>query len=212
VTGGTILGNQYCRTNGNIFFYCQVDDAFSVSNAFGQSATIEIEYFDNVAGANIRVQYDSITNNYTATTQFSTSGSGGWKNYRWNVNNAFFGNRENGGSDLRVAVINAISAGKVVGIRRVSVFLPEEQSGTILTGAPALLSANGQLGWSAKADATGWVLAESSNLASGDWQNVTTPTNWLAPGAFSISNGVFHYQTGLSNSASFYRLGRPARE
>ena len=49
-----------------------VNDAFCVSNAAGQSATTEIEYYDNVAGANIRVQYDS-------TASFNTTGSGGWK-------------------------------------------------------------------------------------------------------------------------------------
>ena len=212
LTGGTVLGDQNCRTNGSIYLYFQVDDAFSVSNAAGQSATIEIEYYDNVAGANIRVQYDSLASAYTATPQFSTTGSGGWKNYRWTVNNAFFGNRQNGGADLRVAILNAVSAGKVVGIRRVSVFLPEEKSGTVVAGGPALQSANGQLSWSGKADATGWGVSQSDNLAGGNWEVLATPTNWLAPGPFSITNDVFQYQPPLTNNAGFYRLGRPPRQ
>jgi hypothetical protein len=210
VTGGTILGGQSCRTNGNIYFYFQVDDAFCVSNSVGQPATIELEYYDNVAGANIRVQYDSVTNAFTATTQFSTTGSGGWKNYRWNVNNAFFGNRENGGTDLRVAILNAVTAGKVVGIRRVSVFLPEEKSGTVISNAPAIQFANGQLNWSGKADATGWGLLQSGTLGSGNWQEVTSPTNWPS-GPFSSTNDTLQYQPPLTNSAGFYRLGRPVR-
>jgi hypothetical protein len=206
-TSGTILGNQYCRTNGNLYLYFQVDNAFSLSNTMGQSATIEIEYYDNVAGANIAVQYDSTASAYTSTTTFTTTGSGGWKNYRWNVNNAFFGNRQNGGSDLRIA----LNAGKVVGIRRVSVFLPEEKSATVLAGGPSLQSAKGLLTWSGKADATGWGLSQSGNLVGANWQEVTTPTNWLSPGPFSITNDLFQYQPPLTNNAGFYRLGRPPR-
>lgn len=133
-TAGTLLGSQSCRTNGNLYYYFQLSDAFSVSNILGQAATIEIEYYDNVAGANIRVQYDSVTNAYTSTTSFNTTGSGGWKNYRWNVTNAFFGNRQNGGSDFRVA----LNTGKVIGVRRVSVFLPETTSGSPANTSPVL--------------------------------------------------------------------------
>ena len=212
LTGGTVLGSQNCRTNGNLYFYFQVNDAFCVSNTVGQAATIEIEYYDNVASANIRVQYDSVTNAFTATTQFSTTGSGGWKNYRWTVTNAYFGNRQNGGSDLRVNIPNALSAVKVVGIRRVSVFLPEEKSGTVVSNAPAVQAANGQMTWTGQADATGWGLSQSGSLLGGNWQELAAPTNWATPGPFSITNKMFQYQPPLTNSAGSYRLGRPPRQ
>ncbi len=207
MTAGTVLGGQNCRTNGNLYLYFQVNDTFCVSNSAGQSATIEIEYYDSVTNAAIKVQYDSVTNAYTGTAQFTTKGYGGWKNYRWNVTNAFFGNRENGGADLRVSIS---PTNKVVGIRRVSVFLPEENSGLVTTNAPALQSANNRFSWSGKADATGWGLTQNGNLVVGNWQELATPTNWLAPGPFSITNTTFQYQPPLTNNANFYRLGRPA--
>ena len=50
------------------------------------------------------------------------------------------------------------------------------------------------------------------NLVSGNWQEVPTPTNWLAPGPFSITNKMLQYQPVPTNGAGFYRLGRPARQ
>ena len=203
-TGGSFLGNQNCRTNAGLYVYFRIADTFSVSNAVGQVATIEIEYYDNVAGAVLGLHYDSLTAAYaTHPTSVTTTGTGGWKNYRWNVTNAFFGNRENGGSDLRIAILNAVTAGKVVGIRRGSVFLPEEKSGAVISNAPAIQVGSGLLNWSGQADATGWGLSQSTNLARG---------NWLALGYFSITNNTFQYQPPLTNNANFFRLSRPARQ
>lgn len=208
-TGGSFLGNQDCRTNAGSYVYFRIADTFSVSNAAGQAATVEIEYFDNTSNAVLRLHYDSLTAAYTThPTSVTTVGTGGWKNFRWTVTNAFFGNRQNGQSDFRIE----ISAGKRVAIRRTSVFLPEEKSGTVFAGGPALQVVNGQLAWSGKADATGWGLSRSGNLVGGNWQELAAPTNWLAPGPFSITNGMFQYQPPPTNGANFYRLERPQRK
>jgi hypothetical protein len=61
----------------------------------------------------------------------------------------------------------------------------------------------------AGADAT--VYLGSGNLVGGNWQEVTPPTNWPS-GPYSITNGTFQYQPPLTNSAGFYRLGRPPRQ
>jgi hypothetical protein len=209
-TGGTFLGNHDCRTNGGLYVYFRIADTFCVSNSAGQAATVEVEYYDNTSGALLRLQHDSLTAAYTThPVSVTTVGTGGWKNFRWTVTNAFFGNRQNGQSDFR---LNITPAGKTVGIRRASVFLPEETKGTAVAGAPALQFSNGRLNWSGKADATGWGLSRSGNLVGGNWQEVTPPTNWLAPGPFSITNGTIQYQPPLTNSAGFYRLGRPTRQ
>ena len=200
-TGGSFLGNQNCRTNAGLYVYFRVADTFSVSNAAGQAATVEIEYFDSVAGAVLSLHYDSLTAAYsTHPTSVTTVGSGGWKNFRWTVTNAFFGNRQNGGSDFRIN----ISAGKTVAIRRASVFLPEEQGGFVAVGAPTVQYSNGRLTWSGMADATGWRLYQTASLTSPNWQPVSVP--------LSVTNGFFQYQLVATNSTGFLRLQRPQRK
>ncbi len=129
VTAGHFVANHNCRTNAGNFMYFDIDDAFCNNVAGGQSATIEIEYHDDVAGRTIGLQYDSLGD--TTSDQYkthaltvTTPGAGNWKNVRWNVEDGFFANRQNGGSDFRVQ----IPAGNVVAIRRVSIFLPDSAS------------------------------------------------------------------------------------
>jgi hypothetical protein len=55
-------------------------------------------------------------------------------------------------------------------------------------------------------------LSQSGDLTGGNWSEVATPTNWLAPGPFHITNRMFHYQPPLTNNAGFYRLDRPPRQ
>ncbi|MCU0785550.1 MAG: glycoside hydrolase family 71/99-like protein [Verrucomicrobia bacterium] len=202
LTAGAFLGNQYCRTNAGLYVYFRIADTFCVSNALGQAATVELEYYDNVAGAVLRLHDDSLTAAYTThPTSVTTTGTGGWKNFRWTVTNAFFGNRQNGQSDFR---INITPAGKAVGLRRASVFLPEEKSGSVVAGAPTFKFANEQLMWSSKADATGWRLFQTPALSTPTWQAVTN--------LFTYTNGLVNrLLITTTNSSGFYRLGRPAR-
>jgi len=146
------------------------------------------------------MQYDGLAGNYTLQpTTYSLPGTGGWKSVRWNVSDGFFGNRQNGPSDFRLV----ISAGQTLAIRRVSVFLPEEQSGTG-ANAPAVDVANGSMSWPDTADATGWRLYSSDSLLSNNWQKVTGP--------LTFTNGVIRQDTLPTNPAAFYRLQRPARQ
>ena len=201
-TSGLLLGNHNCRINAGLYVYFKIDDTFCVSNAAGQAATVEIEYYDNTPGAVLRFQYDSLTAAYTThPTSVTTTGAGGWKNFRWTVTNAFFGNRQNGGSDFRIN----FTAGKTVGIRRASVFLPEEINGMVLAGAVPVQLVNGQISWSATDDTTGWRLFQNDSLLNPSWQEVAGP--------FTFTNGmVVHDFMTITNPAGFYRLGRPARQ
>ncbi|MFC1763890.1 glycoside hydrolase family 71/99-like protein, partial [Planctomycetota bacterium] len=133
-TQDLILGNHPCRMNvdpqQDHYFYFNIDDTFCFSNTNGQNATIEIEYYDATPGIKFRLQYDSVIKAYhTHPISVRTIGSGGWKNMRWNVVDGFFGNRQNGSADFRIA----LSTGSQAVIRRVSFFLPETQD---LSGVP----------------------------------------------------------------------------
>jgi hypothetical protein len=201
ITGGSFLGNQNCRTNAGSYVYFRIADTFSVSNAAGQAATVEIEYFDNISGAVLGLHYDSLTAAYaTHPTTVTTTGNGGWKNFRWNVTNAFFGNRQNGQSDFRIT----LNAGKKVGLRRASVFLPEEQNPGAVPGAPRLEFAGNTLKWNVTDDAVGWRLFKSAALNPASWQAVTN--------SLSFTNGKVQFNPPFTSPAGFHRLQRPERK
>ncbi|VGO12799.1 hypothetical protein PDESU_01353 [Pontiella desulfatans] len=200
VTDGLVLGNQSCRTNGASYFYFGIDDAMVYANTAGQAATIELEYYDDAPGKTIRLQYDGTSAAYSLHPDVEiTPGSGGWKYYRWNVADGYFGNRQNGLSDFRIN----ITGGNTVAIRRVSVFLPEEQGGA-QADAPTIEFADTGLAWPEMSDVTGWRLFESGNLASNDWTEVGS--------GLTFTNGMVLYDALATNEASFYQLRKPAKK
>jgi hypothetical protein len=200
LTEGLSLGGQSCRTNSKPYFYFAIDDAFVYGVAEGQSATIELEYYDDTPGRTIRLQYDSVGAAYALHPDAEvTPGSNGWKPVRWNVEDAYFGNRQNGLSDFRINV----TGGNTVAIRRVSVFLPEEQNGSS-AAAPQIQFVDTGLGWPELSDATGWRLFESANLVSNHWNEIGGP--------YTFSNGMVLYDAMATNNANFYRLQRPAKK
>jgi len=89
----------------------------------------------------------------------------------------------------------------MLAIRRVSVFLPEEQSGTG-ANAPAFDIANGSMSWSDTVDATGWRLSTTRSITLPDWQEVTEP--------LIFTNGMVFCGNAFTNSAGFYRMAHPA--
>jgi hypothetical protein len=200
-TSGSFLGSHNCRTNAGSYIYFRIADTFSVSNAAGQAATFEIEYFDNTPGAVLKLHYDSLTNAYaTHPVSVTTAGIGGWKNFRWTVTNAFFGNRQNGQSDFRVN----INAGKAVAIRRASVFLPEERDPGTVAGLPRLEFSGLSLKWNSADDAVGWRLFKSAALNPASWQEVVS--------GLSFTQGKVQYNPVLTQPSGFYRLERPQRK
>jgi hypothetical protein len=200
-TGGSFLGSQNCRTNAGSYVYFRIADTFSVSNAPGQAATVELEYFDNTPGAALRLQYDSLTNAYTDhPTLVTTVGNGGWKNVRWTLTNGFFGNRQNGGADFRIN----LTAGKRIGVRRASVFLPEEQNPATVAGRPRLEFLGNVLQWDAAEDAVGWRLFRSDTLQPATWTEVTS--------GLTFNPGSVQHDLSFTPAAGFYRLERPLRK
>ncbi|WP_147268732.1 mucin-5B [Sphaerisporangium album] len=79
--------------------YFQVDDAIAFDGAF--VACLQVEYFDE-GGATFRVQYDSTSSAYGSTGSVNRTGSNTWKTAGFELMDARFANRENGGADFRV--------------------------------------------------------------------------------------------------------------
>ena len=81
--------------------YLRVDDDFANQVNAGLNAIVEVVYQD-VGTGNLNVQYDATDAAYKAANPVSLQNSGEWRTARFYLDDAFFGNRQNGGSDFRI--------------------------------------------------------------------------------------------------------------
>ena len=200
VTEPTTVNGHDCRTlSAGIYFYFAIDDALSHANASGQDATIEVEFHDSSPGTRFVLQYDSLTASYDPhPVSYNPPDGGGWRTVRWDITDGFFGNRQNGGADFRIALVGATATP----IRRVSVFFPEEQAGQSNEPSPDLQWVNGDLEWPVEYDALGWRLYQSTNLQPSSWAEVT---------GYVIDGAEVRYEPNVSAPSKFFKLGRPGR-
>jgi hypothetical protein len=100
----TLLGRS-CRRNDNsaqdFYIYFDVDDVFAYAGD-RPTVTIICDYYDGGSGP-ITLEYDSTSGPYTAVNTVSRAGVNTWKQARWTLTNAYFGNRQNNGADFRVS-------------------------------------------------------------------------------------------------------------
>lgn len=99
------VGGTDCRGNLNPgsdhYAYFKVSDNFAYELTDGD-ITVEIEYWDGPA-SRIMLQYDSVSDRWKLhPDEIITQNSGTWKRYRFELADALFANRQNGGSDFRI--------------------------------------------------------------------------------------------------------------
>lgn len=104
-TTATTIGGLQSRRNANpandFYMYFAVADDFAFQGN-RPNLFITVHYWDGPAST-FSIQYDSAASAYLAGPQISTTGSNTWKTHTLGVKNAYFGNRQNGGADFRVA-------------------------------------------------------------------------------------------------------------
>ena len=132
-TSPELFAERDCRFNVNpaadLYFYFSVDNDFASTLARCVDATITVEYHDRDGNVPIGLQYDGMRGAYTAHPKvITTRGSGEWRTVRFNLADGYFGHRQNGGADFRVAV----GANAQIHIDRVWLTLPETQPGPVL--------------------------------------------------------------------------------
>ncbi|KAA1260261.1 hypothetical protein LF1_28000 [Rubripirellula obstinata] len=81
--------------------YFQVDDAFVYQESDGRDLTVEVEYLDSSVGS-FALQYDSVDGAYVQTASALLTDSGQWRTHRFELSDAYFGNRQNAASDFRL--------------------------------------------------------------------------------------------------------------
>lgn len=104
-----------CRYNttpaSDHYFYFDVDDNFRYQ-AVGRpdsDITIEVEYYDAGGSVPFTLEYSSTNGSAYASHSktVTTQGTGRWRNARFEVDDAYFGNDENDGADFRVHALNS---------------------------------------------------------------------------------------------------------
>ncbi len=85
----------------SLYMYFRVNDDFANDIQAGLNTIIEVVYQD-VGTGSLRVQYDSTSVAYRLASPVSLQNTGEWRTARFYLDDAFFGNRQNGGSDFRL--------------------------------------------------------------------------------------------------------------
>ncbi|MCK5174325.1 MAG: PASTA domain-containing protein, partial [Planctomycetes bacterium] len=101
-TVSDVIDGVTCRRATGLYMYFDVDDATINEVAAGQDVTIIVDYYDTSDNVTIGIHYDSVPNQLqTHPKSFTTLGTNQWQTARFEIDDAYFGNRENGG-DFRL--------------------------------------------------------------------------------------------------------------
>ncbi|MHC4445304.1 MAG: immunoglobulin domain-containing protein [Planctomycetota bacterium] len=112
-TVATTIGGLNCRRNlesgPDNYMYFNVDDNYAYQGD-NQDLYVTIHYYDTGLGV-FYLQYDSNTGSDTAAKYKNAGGvtitnTDKWKAWSWHITDAYFGNRQNGSSDFRIAQSN----------------------------------------------------------------------------------------------------------
>jgi len=97
-----VIDGVTCRRATDLYMYFDLDDAFMYQLSPGEDVTIIVDYYDAGGAVDIGLHYDSVSDQWkTHPKSFTTSGTNTWRTVRFEIDDAYFGNRENGG-DFRL--------------------------------------------------------------------------------------------------------------
>lgn len=98
---GDMRGRYARRTNGasNPYMYFNVDDGYMMGGS--NAVSITVTYLDQGTGT-WRLEYDAVSDPYAVGFTVQKQNSGQWRTVTQVLNNVYFGNRQNGGSDFRI--------------------------------------------------------------------------------------------------------------
>lgn len=98
------IGGRSARRNldpaSDSFFYFEVSDGFAFEGNRPEKS-ITVDYWDGGSGA-LTLQYDASGAVYGNGGTVALTGTNTWKSHTFQVNDAFFGNRQNEGADFRI--------------------------------------------------------------------------------------------------------------
>jgi regulation of enolase protein 1 (concanavalin A-like superfamily) len=125
-TSARVIAGIDCRRALNNYMYFKVDDTVIMGASAGADVTVVVDYYDTGGGVDLALEYDSVSAPYKAHPKaFSVSSTDTWRTARFEISDAYFGNRQNGGADFRLRSTNI---NHNLNISRVRVILPDDQS------------------------------------------------------------------------------------
>ncbi|MCU0781794.1 MAG: autotransporter-associated beta strand repeat-containing protein, partial [Akkermansiaceae bacterium] len=175
-------------TTTHRYLYFNVDNGFAFQLANGD-VTVEVEYYDSFygsgAGTVLGLQYDGAADSHTTHPQsITTTGSETWRTVRFEIADAWFAGRQNGGADFLLT-----TNGRKLSVNRVWVRLPEGKAHpftwTNATAGPALA-------WSQNANWLGGIVAQSDPTSIVRF----LPGQTLSGGTVLIENDLADQQFG----------------
>jgi len=191
VTIGGRNARQNVNTNVDLYFYFGVSDSFAFQGN-RPDVYIVVTYFDSGTGS-LGLQYDSNTGStiaafYKSGGSVTLAGSDTWKQKVFHVTDAYFGNRQNAGADLRISK----AGGGFFYLDIVRVVAPQH---------PPLLRAtrngtNVAVSW--PASTVGFLLQSENVLSSVNWTDATNSVA-VVGSENTVTNSV-------SNTNKFFRL------
>ncbi|TWT78362.1 hypothetical protein Pla123a_11530 [Posidoniimonas polymericola] len=108
-TAATSSGGRSARavsgTPESLYMYFNVDPTYANDVHAGLNAVVEVVYQD-VGGSQLNLQYDSTSSTYKNATPVAIDDSGEWRTARFYLDDAFFGDRQNGDADFRLTGAN----------------------------------------------------------------------------------------------------------
>jgi hypothetical protein len=121
------------RSSDPYLYFC-VDDGFLFGAADGRDVTIEVEYLD-VSVGQFGLQYDGVASSYSASPAAVLTDSGQWRTHRFQISDAFFGNRQTDGADFRLTTPSADLLIRRVSVLKESVLSVEVDLGQLNTNS-----------------------------------------------------------------------------
>lgn len=128
-TAHTVDGQQfYAIFSSDDYLYFAVDDGFLFEEQDGRDVTIEVEYLDAGIGQ-FQAEYESTSDFYRPSAAAMLTDSGAWRTHRFELPDARFGNRQNGGGDFRLAKVGGHLQVRRVRVIKESVLTAETDLG-----------------------------------------------------------------------------------
>ncbi len=108
-TEAVLFAGRECRRNSepgvDQYIGFDVDSDFAYEESNGLDVTVEIEYYDSAGALGLSLEYDSIHSPYAVRSlALRTQGSGEWRTVRFEIADAYFGNRQDGETDFRLLI------------------------------------------------------------------------------------------------------------
>ncbi|MHC4443433.1 MAG: sulfatase family protein [Planctomycetota bacterium] len=99
------IGGRYARKNldpvSDIYMFYAIDDSYAFEGSLSD-VYITVDYYDAGSGS-FSLEYDAAADIYKNGGSITLTGTDTWQRHTFHVTDAWFGNRQSGGADFRIA-------------------------------------------------------------------------------------------------------------